>query len=116
MREAIKKVLDSRDSAGLFSGPTVKITGVRAGSGGPISKEFEMPKAEFKYHALRYLNLWVSQDRTCCEALAGTDDSEKLRALAKAAAFYRIARNLRTRYDTGKQLPRYCPVLRSSML
>ena len=46
-----------------------------------------MPKAEFKYHALRYLNLWVSQDRACCEALAGTDDSEKLRALAKAARF-----------------------------
>jgi hypothetical protein len=71
-----------------------------------------MPKAEFKYHALHYLNLWVSQDRTCCEALAGTDDSEKLRALAKAAAFYRIARNLRTRYDTGKRLPRYRPVLK----
>ena len=26
MREAVKKVLDSRDSAGLFSGPSVKIT------------------------------------------------------------------------------------------
>jgi hypothetical protein len=26
MREAIKKVLDSRDSTGLFGGPTVKIT------------------------------------------------------------------------------------------
>jgi len=71
-----------------------------------------MPKAEFNYYALHYLNLWVSKDRRWCEALAGTDDSEKLAALARAAAFYRIARNLPTDYDVGKGLQRYEPVLK----
>lgn len=71
-----------------------------------------MPKNTFDYYALHYLNLWVSRDRMWCEALAGSDDSKKLRALAKAAAFYRIARNLRMCYDTGKDLPRYRPILK----
>ena len=73
-----------------------------------------MPKAEFKYYALHYLNLWVSKDRTWCEALAGPNESEKLKlgALEDAAAFYRIARNLPIRYDEGKGLPRYQPVLK----
>jgi hypothetical protein len=70
-----------------------------------------MPKVGFKYCALHYLNQWISNDRACCEALAGPDDSEKLRTLADAAAFYRIARNLPKSYDEGKDLPRYRPVL-----
>ena len=71
-----------------------------------------MPKVGFKYCALRYLNQWISNDRVCCEALAGTDDSKKLRTLAAAAVFYRIARNLPTSYDKGKGLPRYGPALK----
>lgn len=71
-----------------------------------------MPKVGLKYCALRYLNQWVSEDRPCCEALAGRDDLEKSRTLANAAAFYRIARNLPRRYDEGKGLPRYQPVLK----
>lgn len=70
-----------------------------------------MAKNEFRRYALHYLNFWVSQDRMLCEALAGSDDSEKLKFLAKAAAFYRIARNLPRRYDEGKGLPRYGPLL-----
>ncbi|MGB7849154.1 MAG: hypothetical protein WBL63_26310 [Candidatus Acidiferrum sp.] len=71
-----------------------------------------MPKNEFKYYALHYLNLWVAQDKPCCEALDGSDDSKKLAALADAAVFYRIARNLPTRHDEGKGLQRYGPVLK----
>jgi len=71
-----------------------------------------MPKNEFKYYALHYLNLWVSQDKPCCEALGGSDRSKKLETLAKAARAYSIARTLPTRYDVGKGLPRYGPVLK----
>lgn len=70
-----------------------------------------MAEPGFKYFALHYLDLWVSQDRECCEALEGKDREKKLRTLAKAAWAYRIARNLPTRYDTGKGLERYGPVL-----
>ena len=71
-----------------------------------------MPKDEFKYYALHYLNLRVSQDKPCCEALAGRDDSKKLSTLADAAVSYSIARTLPTRYDKGKGLPRHGPVLK----
>jgi hypothetical protein len=71
-----------------------------------------MPKTQFKYYALHYLNLWTSQDRECCEALARSDKKEKLRTLAKAAVSYGIARNLRTRYDEGKGLLRLDPILK----
>lgn len=70
-----------------------------------------MPTGEFKYYALHYLNLWISQEETCYKALAGNDDSLKLDALARAATFFRIARTLRTCHDKGKGLPRYRPVL-----
>jgi len=70
-----------------------------------------MPKADFKYYALHYLNLWVRHDGPCCDTLAGRDRSQKLRALATAAVEYRIARNLPTCHDEGKGLQRYRPVL-----
>ncbi len=73
-----------------------------------------MPKAAtaFKYYALHYLNLWVSQDKGPCEALTSNDNEEKLRQIAKAAVAYRVARNLPTRYDKDKGLQRYGPVLK----
>jgi hypothetical protein len=66
-----------------------------------------MPKPSFKYYALHYLNLWISQDRAYCEALTGRDREGKLDAIARAAVSYKIARNLPRRYDEGK---RYQPV------
>jgi hypothetical protein len=68
-----------------------------------------MPKAGFKYYALHYLDLWVSQDKPCCDALDGADESKKLDTLKKAAVSYSIARTLPTRYDKRK---RYGPVLK----
>src|SRR5215470_9199346 len=70
------------------------------------------PKSAFKYYALHYLNLWVSQDQGPCEALASNDNEEQLRQIAKAAVAYRIARNLPRRYDKAKGLRRYGPVLK----
>jgi hypothetical protein len=68
-------------------------------------------RAGFKYCALHYLNQWIEQDRPCCDALAGRDDSLKLQALAKVAAQYGIARTLPKRYDVKNGLQRYRPVL-----
>lgn len=70
-----------------------------------------MPRVNFNYWALHYLNLWLSKDRNFCEALEGHNEAVKLRALTEAAAFYRVARNLPKAYDVEKGIPRYKPVL-----
>jgi hypothetical protein len=65
----------------------------------------------FHYFALHYLNLWISQDRDCCKAMEGSDRQRKLQLLSKAAVAYKIARNLHTRHDVERRLPRLSPVL-----
>jgi hypothetical protein len=70
-----------------------------------------IPEVGFKYYALRYLNLWISQDEPFCHALAGHSREKKLEALARAAAKYGIARTLPKRDGTDKGLERYGPVL-----
>jgi hypothetical protein len=70
-----------------------------------------MPRVNFNYWALHYLNLWLSKDRKFCEALEGDDEAAKLHALTEAAAFYRVARNLPKAHDVDKQILRYKPVL-----
>ncbi len=70
-----------------------------------------MPKVGIKYCALYYLNQWLSKDRIFHESLTGIDERVKLEAVAQAAAFYGIARNLRERYDVGVGLKRYGPVI-----
>jgi hypothetical protein len=72
----------------------------------------QMPEAGFKYYALHYLNLWISQDQPCCHALAGHHREEKLEALAAAAADYGIARTLPKRDGMDKGPERYGPVLK----
>ncbi len=71
-----------------------------------------MPKAGFKYYALHYLNLWVSQDRPCYLALKGHHRERKLKALAKAAAVYGIARTLPGRDSMKDGHEKYRPLLR----
>ena len=70
-----------------------------------------MPRVNFNYFALHYLNLWLSKDREFCEALQGHDEAGKLKALADAAAFYKVARNLPKAHDVGERILRYKPVL-----
>jgi hypothetical protein len=70
-----------------------------------------MPRVNFNYFALHYLNLWLSKDRNFCEALQGHDEAGKLKALADAAAFYKVARNLPKAHDVGEGILRYKPVL-----
>jgi hypothetical protein len=70
-----------------------------------------MPTVRFKFCALHYLNQWLAHDRIYCAGLSEKDEATKLKALNKAAAFYRVSRNLPDRYDSKKGLPRFKPVL-----
>jgi hypothetical protein len=70
-----------------------------------------MPRVNFNYSALHYLNLWLSQDRKFCQALEGHDEAKKLQALTDAAVHYRVARNLPKVHDVGDGILRYKPVL-----
>jgi hypothetical protein len=70
-----------------------------------------MPRTNFNYFALHYLNLWLTYDREFCEALQRDDEARKLKALSDAATFYKVARNLPKACDVGEGFLRYTPVL-----
>ncbi len=70
-----------------------------------------MTTISFEYCSLYYLNQWLTNDKEYCEVLSSNDQNKKLAILKKAAAFYRVARNIPTEYDLKKGLPRYKPVL-----
>ena len=70
-----------------------------------------MADPNFKYCALHYLNLWLTQDKAPCEVLAGNNPELKLQQLKKAATAYRVARNLPRKYDKEKEMVRYDPIL-----
>ena len=70
-----------------------------------------MPSVHFHYHALRYLDQWLLHDKEYCEGLNNEDPAIRLDALRRAAAFYRVARNLPQRCDSGSGNIRYQPVL-----
>ncbi|MGA7564272.1 MAG: hypothetical protein WBW55_13780 [Desulfobaccales bacterium] len=69
-----------------------------------------MPTTTFEYCSLDYLNQWFSNDMGYCQALANGNKSEKLDALKSAGSFYKVARNLPSKYDEKKELERYAPV------
>lgn len=65
----------------------------------------------FEYCSLFYLNQWLTYDMIYCEILNNGSEDEKLAILKKAGGFYRIARNLPSKYDEKKNIARYKPVL-----
>ncbi len=65
----------------------------------------------FEYCSLHYLNQWLSYDMGYSQALEKGSRIEKLKALKNAGGFYRIARNLPSKYDEKNGLKRYEPVL-----
>jgi hypothetical protein len=65
----------------------------------------------FEYCSLHYLNQWLTHDKDYCKVLSTGSNEEKLSVLKKAGSFYKIARNLPTKYDVKKSIPRYQPVL-----
>jgi len=70
-----------------------------------------MTERAFEYCSLQYLNQWLEKDSNYCHVLANGNKKEKLQILKSAAGFYRIARNLPTKFDQGQGLIRYEPVL-----
>lgn len=70
-----------------------------------------MDERAIEYCSLQYLNQWLEKDSNYCYVLANGNKEEKLQILKSAAGFYRIARNLPAKFDEGKGLVRYEPVL-----
>ena len=70
---------------------------------------FNMAIKTFEYCSLFYLNQWLEYDMGFCDALAKGTRSKKLDTLRKAGNFYRVARNLPSKYEGG--LKRYELVL-----
>lgn len=69
-------------------------------------------KYSLEYLSLHYLNLWLKHDKPYYEAITLGSQSEKLKAINKALAFYKVARNLPTKYDIEKNHERYEPILK----
>lgn len=69
-------------------------------------------KNSFEAIAESYFYSWLSHDRIYCQALQSNTNVEKLKGISAAANYYRVARNLPTKFDLGLGLRRYQPVLR----
>jgi hypothetical protein len=61
--------------------------------------------------ALQYAEFWFATERPIVEALAATSEAEVLRAIARGASYFRIARNLSAKAETSCGMRRYEPVL-----
>lgn len=70
-----------------------------------------MPVRTFDFCALQFLNQWLEKEAGYCNKLLSKDIDERLEALTAAAAHFRVARNLPTKYEKAKNLRRYEPVL-----
>ena len=68
-------------------------------------------QVSFDFSALHYLNQWLTSDCRLCTMLSEGDERAKLKALSKAAAAYRVARNVPKKYDVCCGMPRFKPVL-----
>lgn len=71
-----------------------------------------MPIRTFDFCALQLLNQWLEKEETYCEALASSDTDAQREALVAAGGYFRVARNLPTKYETDRSLERYEPVLK----
>lgn len=70
-----------------------------------------MPARTWDFCALQFFNQWLEKEKSYCEMLANGDADTQLLALYRAGGHFRIARNLPKKYDLGKGLLRYEPVL-----
>ena len=58
----------------------------------------------FEFCSFQYLNLWENHDRNAHIVLTGNaSEAEKLAVLKKAGTFYRVARNLPTKFDDTRR-------------
>lgn len=70
-----------------------------------------MPVRTFDFCALQFLNQWLEKEAGYSNKLVSKDIDERLEALTGAAAHFRVARNLPTKYEKAKSVRRYEPVL-----
>lgn len=70
-----------------------------------------MPIRTFDYCALQFLNQWLEKESNYCDALAQDSPDVQRTALLGAAAHFRIARNLPTKYELKQNHQRYQPVI-----
>ena len=61
--------------------------------------------------ARRYAETWSRGERPIFEGLASDDRVDRLHALQKGAGYFRIARSFHKKFDVGRGLERFAPVL-----
>lgn len=69
-------------------------------------------KHSLEYFSLHYLNMWLRHDRIYHESLNNGTREDKLISIKKAAAYYKVARNLPTEYDEDIGCARYEPIVK----
>ena len=67
-------------------------------------------KYSLEFFSLHYLDMWLRHDRLYHESINNGTLEEKLIAIKKAAAYYKVARNLPKEYDKDKGCERYEPI------
>lgn len=67
--------------------------------------------ATIAHSALHFLDMWFLRESRFRAGLRSGISSQRAQAVANAAAYFGIARTLRTRHDVGIGLQRYEPVL-----
>ena len=69
----------------------------------------------FEFCSFQYLNLWENHDRNCHKTLLNnSSEEEKLSVLKKAGMFYRVARNLPTKYDSERRYGHVLDILENT--
>ncbi len=71
-----------------------------------------MARIELEYCSLHYLNQWPRRERSLFESFRHLDRDTRLEAIAEAASFFKVARNLPEKYDTDEGKQRYQPILK----
>lgn len=70
-----------------------------------------MPKRSLEFCALHFLNQWLGKEAEFYKNVRSAERPRQLAALKSAGAHFRVARNLRKRYDVDSGIARYAPVL-----
>ena len=68
-------------------------------------------KVSFESCALRFLDQWFLQEKPLFDGLREGSNEAKLNTLKKAATYFSIARNFPARFDDGRGLRRFEPVV-----
>jgi len=65
----------------------------------------------FEFASLRFAEFWFCDERRCHVGLWSNDSEEILKALRRAVAYFRVARNLPKSQDEGRDMRRFEPLV-----